>query len=229
LPPPAQDGLVVAGLHRARLCLRLDHSQPRVGAADGPGQHGPLDLRDAPGDAPRLRRRAGRAAHCTSKRFATGWRRYPDWLDRLHPDAWAHEHNPLHHYHTGQQQDPDLVERNAAVIRHRGVPRLVKGALVVLLMMTWKLTYYAPNTFFALKQHRAIRAVRRAGEGQPAADEGRSGLLDHPRRARDAAGDGPGRRVLAALRAALRGGEARTGSDQLIREWFRPERAVVSG
>ena len=101
-----------------------------------------------PGVPPRL----------TSKRFAMGWRRYLDWLDWLHPDAWAHEHNQLHHYHTGQQQDPDLVERNAAFIRHRAVPRPVKAALVVLLMMTWKLTYYAPNTFFALKQHRAIRA-----------------------------------------------------------------------
>lgn len=94
----------------------------------------------------------------TSKRFAMGWRRYLDWLDWLHPDAWAHEHNHLHHYHTGQQQDPDLVERNAWFIRHRSVPRGVKAALIVLLMMTWKLSYYAPNTFFALKQHRKIRA-----------------------------------------------------------------------
>jgi len=100
----------------------------------------------------------GMPAHLTSKRFAMGWRRYLDWLDWLHPDAWAHEHNELHHYHTGQQRDPDLVERNAWVIRHRAVPRVVKGLLIVVLMMTWKLTYYAPNTFFALKQHRKIRA-----------------------------------------------------------------------
>ena len=93
-----------------------------------------------------------------SKQFAIGWRRYLDWLDWLHPDAWAHEHNHLHHYHTGQRDDPDIVERNAWFIRHRSVPRVVKWLLVALLMMTWKLTYYAPNTFWALKQHRKIRA-----------------------------------------------------------------------
>lgn len=93
-----------------------------------------------------------------SKQFAIGWRRYLDWLDWLHPDAWAHEHNHLHHYHTGQRDDPDIVERNAWFIRHRSVPRVVKWLLAALLMMTWKLTYYAPNTFWALKQHRKIRA-----------------------------------------------------------------------
>lgn len=96
--------------------------------------------------------------HYTSKRFAIGWRRYLDWLDWLHPDAWAHEHNDLHHYHTGQREDPDIVERNAWFIRHRSVPRVVKWLLVILLMMTWKFSYYAPNTFWALKQHQRIRA-----------------------------------------------------------------------
>lgn len=100
----------------------------------------------------------GVPARFTSKRFAMGWRRYLDWLDWLHPDAWAHEHNQLHHYHTGQQEDPDLVERNAWFIRHPSMPRMLKRVLIVLLMMTWKLSYYAPNTFFALKQHRKIRA-----------------------------------------------------------------------
>lgn len=94
----------------------------------------------------------------TSRKFALGWRRYLDWLDWLHPDAWAHEHNQLHHYHTGQRDDPDIVERNAWFIRHRSVPRVIKWLLVALLMMTWKLSYYAPNTFWALKQHRKIRA-----------------------------------------------------------------------
>lgn len=93
-----------------------------------------------------------------SGNYAIGWRRYLDWLDWLHPDAWAHEHNQLHHYHTGQRDDPDLVERNAWFIRHPAVPRPVKWLLMLLLMMTWKLSYYAPNTFWALKQHRRIRA-----------------------------------------------------------------------
>src|SRR5207342_1607858 len=96
-----------------------------------------------------------------SKRFAMGWRRYLDWLDWLHPDAWAHEHNQLHHYHTGQQENPDIVERNAWFIRHRNMPRVCKWILGVLLLMTWKWSYYAPNTFFALKQHRKIRAQSR--------------------------------------------------------------------
>ena len=100
----------------------------------------------------------GVPAGYTSRRFAMGWRRYLDWLDWLHPDAWAHEHNQLHHYHTGQLQDPDLVERNARVLREARLPRPIKALLLVVLMMTWKLSYYAPNTFFALKQHRRIRA-----------------------------------------------------------------------
>lgn len=100
----------------------------------------------------------GIPARYTSKRFAMGWRRYLDWLDWLHPDAWAHEHNQLHHFQTGQQGDPDLVERNAWFIRHRSVPRVVKAFVILFVMATWKLTYYAPNTFFAMKQHRKIRA-----------------------------------------------------------------------
>lgn len=94
----------------------------------------------------------------TSARFAKGWRRYIDWLDWLHPAAWDHEHNQLHHYHTGQCEDPDIVERNAWFIRDPRVPRPLKWLLVGVLMMTWKLTYYAPNTFWSLKQHRKRRA-----------------------------------------------------------------------
>jgi fatty acid desaturase len=93
-----------------------------------------------------------------SRNYAIGWRRYLDWLDWLHPDAWAHEHNQLHHYHTGQREDPDIVERNAWFIRHGSVPRPLKWLMIVVLMMTWKISYYAPNTFWALKQHRRIRA-----------------------------------------------------------------------
>ena len=100
----------------------------------------------------------GVPAHYTSKRYARGWRRYLDWLDWLHPDAWDHEHNQLHHYHTGQLEDPDIVERNAWFLRHPSLPRPLKWLLMVLLMMTWKISYYAPNTFWALKQHRRIRA-----------------------------------------------------------------------
>ena len=107
-----------------------------------------------------------------SRNFAIGWRRYLDWLDWLHPDAWAHEHNQLHHYHTGQRDDPDLVERNAWIIRLQAMPRVAKWLLVALLMMTWKLTYYAPNTFWALKQQRRIKAQT--------ADEAKAASLPTP-------------------------------------------------
>lgn len=99
-----------------------------------------------------------------SSRFAMGWRRFIDWLDWLHPAAWAHEHNHLHHYNTGQLDDPDLVERNAWFIRDKRMPRMVKRLSILIVMMTWKLTYYAPNTFWALKQHRKIKSE---SAGQP--------------------------------------------------------------
>jgi len=100
----------------------------------------------------------GVPARLSSKSYALGWRRYLDWLDWMHPAAWAHEHNHLHHFHTGEIDDPDLVEHNAWLIRLRATPRPVKWLLVLLLMATWKLTYYAPNTLWALQQQRLIRA-----------------------------------------------------------------------
>jgi fatty acid desaturase len=91
-----------------------------------------------------------------SRSYARGWRRYLDWLDWLHPEAWVHEHNHLHHYHTGQVEDPDLVERNTRFI-HRW-PRPLRWLVGAFVLVTWKLSYYAPNTFWSLKQHRRIRA-----------------------------------------------------------------------
>lgn len=93
-----------------------------------------------------------------SRNFAKGWRRFIDWLDWLHPAAWDHEHNLLHHYNTGHRHDPDVVERNAWFIRDKRMPRMLKRLSIVFVMMSWKLTYYAPNTFWALKQHRKIKS-----------------------------------------------------------------------
>ncbi len=81
-----------------------------------------------------------------SRRFAKGWRRYVDWCDWFDPDAWAYEHNVLHHYRTGELQDPDLVERNLVFLRESPLPLLARYALIVFGAMTWKFTYYAPNT-----------------------------------------------------------------------------------
>ena len=97
-------------------------------------------------------------ARLTSKSYAIGWRRYLDWLDWMHPAAWAHEHNHLHHFHTGEVEDPDLVEHNAWLLRLAATPRPLKWLLALLLMATWKLTYYAPNTLWALQQQRLSRA-----------------------------------------------------------------------
>jgi hypothetical protein len=43
----------------------------------------------------------------TKAGYAQGWRRYIDWIK---PDAWAFEHNIMHHYHLGEDDDPDNVE-----------------------------------------------------------------------------------------------------------------------
>ena len=33
------------------------------------------------------------------------------------PEAWNIEHNNLHHYRLGEDDDPDLVERNLQFVR----------------------------------------------------------------------------------------------------------------
>jgi fatty acid desaturase len=103
-----------------------------------------------------------------SKHYARGLRRFVDWLDWMHPAAWAHEHNQLHHYHTGEFDDPDLVEHNAWLLRIRAVPRPLRALMAVFLMGTWKLLYYAPNTFWSLKQHELIQRSKHA-DGSAAA------------------------------------------------------------
>ena len=89
-------------------------------------------------------------AHYSSKGFAKGWRRFVDWFDWIDPKAWDYEHNILHHYHTGEQADPDLVEPHVDFLRSMKVPFFVKYFLMALVAMTWKFTYYAPNTMSVL-------------------------------------------------------------------------------
>jgi len=97
----------------------------------------------------------GTPKHLQSRHFALGWRRFLQWPDWIHPLAWAHEHNRLHHFHTGEIDDPDLVEHNAWLLRLRLLPAPLKWLMVVLLALTWKFSYYAPNTFWAWRQQRA--------------------------------------------------------------------------
>jgi len=103
-----------------------------------------------------------------SDRYARGWRRFLDWPDWIHPAAWAHEHNRLHHFQLGELDDPDLVEHNSWLLRLRAVPRPLKWLLIGLLMASWKLLYYAPNTFWAWRQHLRSQRARSADERPPA-------------------------------------------------------------
>jgi Fatty acid desaturase len=102
----------------------------------------------------------GVPARYTSRGFAKGARRYVDWLDWIHPEAWNLEHNVLHHFHTGETKDPDLVEDNAQSLRRPELAKAAKYAAVALYAFTWKFTYYAPNTFQVLIKARARRAER---------------------------------------------------------------------
>eukprot|EP00294_Goniomonas_avonlea_P008809 CAMPEP_0114550908 /NCGR_PEP_ID=MMETSP0114-20121206/6322_1 /TAXON_ID=31324 /ORGANISM="Goniomonas sp, Strain m" /LENGTH=414 /DNA_ID=CAMNT_0001735709 /DNA_START=6 /DNA_END=1250 /DNA_ORIENTATION=+ len=86
-------------------------------------------------------------------RFAVGniWRRLVDWFDWMLPEAWNVEHNNLHHYHLGEDGDPDLVERNLKYLRESDAPLILKYAVVSVMIVTWKWSYYAVNTFKELK------------------------------------------------------------------------------
>jgi len=94
----------------------------------------------------------------TTKRFARGARRWLDWLDWLDPDAWAHEHNRLHHYRLNEDSDPDLVESNLDWLRESKLPMPVRYAIVAVFASTWKPTYYAPNTLRKLFEERRRKA-----------------------------------------------------------------------
>jgi fatty acid desaturase len=91
----------------------------------------------------------------TSKGFARGKRRILDWLDWMLPEAWAFEHNVLHHSHTGEDTDPDLHERNAEdSMRRPERPLALRYLQFGLLAMTWRATLYAPKTLAALRRKR---------------------------------------------------------------------------
>lgn len=84
------------------------------------------------------------------KDFGEGWRRPIDWLDWLVPAAWKHEHNVLHHYRLNEERDPDLVESNLHWLRETKLPQALKVVVVAFFALTWRWTYYAPNTLAEL-------------------------------------------------------------------------------
>ena len=104
----------------------------------------------------------GAPARLTSAGFGAGRRRLVDWFDWMLPEAWRLEHNTLHHYHTGETLDPDLVEENVKAVRDARLPRAVKYAVVGFYAMTWKFTYYAPNTWQVMRRAERCREAGQA-------------------------------------------------------------------
>ena len=92
----------------------------------------------------------------TKKGFAAGNRRWIDWLDWIKPDAWAYEHNIMHHYHLGEDDDPDNVEKNLKWLHEMKIPMFFKYAAVYIFAAFWKLAYYAPNTLRILENKERI-------------------------------------------------------------------------
>lgn len=86
-------------------------------------------------------------------KFGVGslWRRVLDWFDWMLPEAWNVEHNNMHHYHLGEDSDPDLVERNLNYMREVKAPLFIKYLGAYGMMAIWKWWYYSPNTFKELR------------------------------------------------------------------------------
>jgi len=87
----------------------------------------------------------------TRKHFAKGSRRFIDWLDWIKPDAWSYEHNIMHHYHLGEKDDPDNVERNLQWLTQSKIPMWLRYIIIYGFATMWKFLYYAPNTLRILE------------------------------------------------------------------------------
>ncbi len=87
----------------------------------------------------------------TKKVYAKGSRRPLDWADWIYPQAWEYEHNIMHHYHLGEDDDPDNVERNMQWLIKSKTPMWARRLFVYIFAGTWKFTYYAPNTLRILE------------------------------------------------------------------------------
>ena len=91
----------------------------------------------------------------TSKGFASGWRRYLDFADWIHPDAWHQEHNRLHHYNLGEETDPDQIQFNMEWLRESKAPMWLRYLFVAIFACVWKAAYYAPKALMELRRERA--------------------------------------------------------------------------
>lgn len=86
-----------------------------------------------------------------SRKFGRdGWR-WLHWLDWMTPEAWAYEHNGLHHYQLNQPGgDPDLVEGKTQWLRSTNYPNWLKVVLATIGGCFWKPMYYGPNILVEL-------------------------------------------------------------------------------
>jgi len=91
----------------------------------------------------------------TSKGFASGWRRFLDWGDWIHPDAWHQEHNRLHHYNLGELADPDQIQFNMRWLRESKTPMWLRYLFIAIFACVWKAAYYAPKSLLELRRARA--------------------------------------------------------------------------
>lgn len=89
-----------------------------------------------------------------SNYFARGWRRIADWVDWIYPEAWALEHNSLHHYHLSEEQDPDLLELLAEKRGYHTLSPMGKFIGFIQIAVTWKYAFYAPSTMKQLYRYK---------------------------------------------------------------------------
>ena len=94
----------------------------------------------------------------TSKKFAKGPRRYIDWFDWMDPEAWAIEHNFLHHFHLGEKKDPDLVETVAESKSSSFFSKPKRVFAFFGASLCWKAIFYAPSTMKQLQELRNKKA-----------------------------------------------------------------------
>ncbi|WP_299493073.1 fatty acid desaturase [uncultured Shewanella sp.] len=88
--------------------------------------------------------------------YAQGYRRYLDWFDWIQADAWNYEHNYLHHTFTGENKDPDLVENNLDWLANLEQPTFIKWFILFIAAMSWKFTYYSPQTLSCFKDYQKV-------------------------------------------------------------------------
>lgn len=93
----------------------------------------------------------------TKENYSQKGKRFFHWFDWIKPEAWIYEHNIMHHYHLGEQDDPDNVEKNTKWLHQKKIPMWMKYAIVILFAFTWKVTYYAPNTLRILRNKKNIK------------------------------------------------------------------------